>query len=136
MNGYVQGILYCYHLAPPKKTHLSYKKYTDISYGSKVQYAAEYDSNPPLDALGIKRVQGIVGYQLYYARAVDNKIFVALITIGSQQPSATKRTLAAIYQLLDYVVTYPNDSIAYRASIMVLAGHSDASFLDESKLIS
>ena len=33
--------------------------------------------------------------------------------------------------LLDYVATYPNDGIRFRASSMVLAAHSNASFLTE-----
>jgi hypothetical protein len=36
--------------------------------------------------------------------------------------------------LLDYVATYPNDSIIYQASNMILlCAHSDAGFLNESK---
>ena len=111
MNGYVQGILYCYHLAPPKKTHLSYNKYTDISYGSTDQYAADADSISPLDELGIKRFQGIVGDLLYYARVVKNKLLVDISDIGAQQASATKRTLDDITQLLAYITAYPNDVI-------------------------
>ncbi len=38
-----------------------------------------------------------------------------------------------MHQLLDYVATYPNDGITYRASNMVLAAHLDASYLTESK---
>ena len=41
--------------------------------------------------------------------------------------------MAAINQLLNYVATYPNDNITYSAIIMVLAGHSDAYFLNERK---
>jgi hypothetical protein len=35
--------------------------------------------------------------------------------------------------LLDYVATYPNDGIVYRASDMVLCAHADASYLNETK---
>eukprot|EP00804_Cyclotella_cryptica_P011136 CCRYP_020838-RA/>CCRYP_020838-RA protein AED:0.39 eAED:0.39 QI:0/0/0/1/1/1/3/0/399 len=78
-----------------------------------------------------KRIQGIVGSLLYYARAVDNKLLVALSTISSQQTAATQNTAAAVHQLLDYVATYPSDGIACRASSMILAAHSDASYLTE-----
>ena len=35
--------------------------------------------------------------------------------------------------MLDYLATYPNDGIMYRASNMILAAHSDACFRNESK---
>ena len=87
----------------------------------------------PLDIQGTKRVQGIVGALLYYARAVDNKLLVGLSTIGAQQASATQRTNEAIDQILDYCATYPSDGILYRSSDMVLCAHSDAGFHNESK---
>ena len=65
----------------------------------------EDDSIPPLDSLGIKRFQGIVGALLYYARAVRKKLLIALISTGSQQASTTERTLVAITQLLAYINT-------------------------------
>ena len=45
----------------------------------------------------------------------------------------TKNTKLNIHQLLDYITTYPFDGIAYRASHMFLAAHSDVSFLNKSK---
>ena len=66
-------------------------------------------------------------------RAVNKKLFVALITIGSQQAAATEYTAAAIEQLLDYVATYPNDRILFIKSDMILAAHADAGFLNESR---
>ena len=56
---------------------------------------------------------------------------VALSAIGSQQVASTVDTAAAVDQLLDYVATYPHNDITYRASDMVLAAHSDASYLNE-----
>ena len=53
--------------------------------------------------------------------------------MGQQQATATKATNDAINQLLDYVTTYPDDGITFRASDMVLSGHSDAAYLDFSK---
>jgi hypothetical protein len=39
----------------------------------------------------------------------------------------------AVNNLLDYVATYPSDGITFKASNMILAAHSDASYLSESK---
>ena len=64
--------------------------------------------------------------------AVDNEILTALSAIGSQQSKATENTKKAINMLLDYCATYPNDGIKYRSSDMVLYGHSDAGFNNQS----
>ena len=79
-------------------------------------------------SIGKKRVQGIVGALLYYARVVDKKLLVGLSAIGSQKASATQCTNEAIDQILDYCATYPSDGILYRSSNMVLCAHSDAGF--------
>ena len=93
----------------------------------------EDDTTPPLDIQGTKRVQGIVGALLYYARAVDDKLLVGLSAIGSHQAVATQRTNEAIDEILDYCSTYPSDGILYHSSNMVLCAHSDAGFHNESK---
>ena len=60
-------------------------------------------------------------------------MLVALSAIGSQQASATEETNKEINQILDYCATYPDDGILYRASGMVLSGHSNAGFNNETK---
>jgi hypothetical protein len=79
------------------------------------------------------RVQKIIGLLLYYARAVDNKLLVALSAIASHQSKAKIHTEQLVHTLLDYVATYPNDGIVYRASDMVLCVHADASYLNKTK---
>ena len=64
---------------------------------------------------------------------MNNKLLVALSAIGSQQASATEDTNKEIHQLLDYCATYPDDGILYRSSDMILAGHSDAGFNNETR---
>ena len=117
----------------PKKPQRSPHRCKPINYGSKVQLTPEADTSKPLDSVGIRRVQKIVGALLWIGRAVNNKLLVALSAIGSQQASATEATNKAIHQLLDYCATYPDDGILYRASNMVLAGHDDAGFNNETK---
>ena len=89
--------------------------------------------SPTLDNEGTKRIQGIVGELLYYARAVDNKLLFNLSSIGAQQAAATQCTNEEINQLLDYSTTYPTDRILYHSSDMVCCAHSDAGFHKESK---
>jgi hypothetical protein len=63
---------------------------------------------------------------------VDNKLLVALSAIVARQSRATVATEQAIHLLLDYVATYPLDSIIYHSSDMILCAHADASFLKET----
>ena len=56
----------------------------------------EDETNAPLNAAGIKRVQVIVGDLLYYAIAVDNTLLVALNAIGTQQAAATEATAESV----------------------------------------
>ena len=74
-----------------------------------------------------------MGALLCIGRSVNNKLLVALSSIGSQQAAAIEATTDAIGQLLDYVATYPDDGIIFRKSDMILAAHTDAGFLNESK---
>ena len=55
--------------------------------------------------------QAIVGALLLYGQAVDNKLLVALNTIGTQNSVATESTNEATKHLLDYLSTCPNDGI-------------------------
>ena len=120
------------HTDPWKPQHSPYKD-APIIYDAKIQYAAEADDSAPLDKAGILRVQSILGALLFYGRAVNNKLLVALSDLGKQQASATESTNDAITQLLNCVATYPSDSISYRSSGMVLAAHSDAAYLNVTK---
>ena len=57
----------------PIKSQLSPHKHREDTHGANVQITPEKGKSPPLDKEGTKRIQGIVGELLYYARAVDNK---------------------------------------------------------------
>ena len=85
MKGYIAKVLLKYGHPIPKKPHLSPQlspqKHREVIYGAKEQLAPEDDTTPPLDSQDTKRVQGIVGTLLYYARAVDNKLLVRLSAI-------------------------------------------------------
>ena len=132
-NDYIADLcLKCNH-PDPKKRQFSLYKHTPIIYGAKIKYTTKPPLSPALNVKGIFRVQFIVGALLYYARAVDKKLLFGINKLGQQQSSATKDTAADLLQLLDYIVTYPNNVILFHASGMVLAGHSDAAYLIVSK---
>ena len=50
--------------------------------------------------------------------------------------SAIEDTNKAIHQLVYYCSIYPDDGILYQSSDMILAGHSDAGFNNESRALS
>ena len=120
MPGYIEKFLARYGHRRPSKPQLSPHQHSPISYGAKTQKPADPNSLYPLDADGIKRVQGTIGALLWYGNAVNNKILVALSAMGYQQGAATNYATDAIHQPLDYVATYPNKGITYRAIDMVL----------------
>ena len=57
----------------------------------------------------------------------------ALGSVATQQGNPTENTMQKVMQFLDYAATHPDAIITYRASDMVLAGHSNASYLSETK---
>ena len=92
INGYIQDVLRRYSHPTPKKLQMSPHKHHPIVFGAKTQYATEDEHSPPLDAKGVRRVQGIVSSLLYIARAVNNKLLVGLSAIGAQQANTTEAT--------------------------------------------
>ena len=84
-----------------------------------------------LDKDDKKFVQQVTGTFLYYARAVDSTMLVALIALASEQASPIKNTMEKVMTFLDYSSSQEEAVITYHASDMVLACHSDASYLSE-----
>ena len=60
-------------------------------------------------------------------------MLAALGSIATQQSKPTRNTMNKVKQLLDYAASHPDAIVTYRASEMVLAAHSDASYLSETK---
>ena len=95
---------------------------------------AETESNyPVLGKKAKKYIQQFLRNFLYYARAVDPTMLVALSAITSEQASPTRATMKKMDQFLDYVDSQEQDVLTNEASDMVMAVHSDASYLSESK---
>ncbi len=103
------------------------------TYGAKAQYVEPDEISTPLDKEGKKYIQAVTGTLLYYSRAVDPTMLVALNAIATQQASPTQKTLERVKQLLDYCASQEEAVITYHASDMILAIHSDAGYLNESK---
>jgi len=95
--------------------------------------AISEDKLEKLDKQGIKRIQEIVGMFLFYARAVDNTMLMALNAISMRQAAAIEDTAQKITHFLNYAATHPEAAIHYHASDMVLHIHADASYLSKPK---
>ena len=80
-----------------------------------------------------KYIQQVLGTFLYYARAIDPTMLVALSVIASEQASPTQSTMKKVDRFLDYAASQEQALLTYGASNMVLAVHSDASHLSEYK---
>ena len=59
-------------------------------------------------------------------------MLAALGSITTQQASPTANTMRKTKKLLDYAATHPDAAVTYRASNMVLAAHSNVSYLSDT----
>jgi hypothetical protein len=83
MPRYIDNLLIKFKHPCPHKPRLSPYTCLPISYGAKTQLTPESDTSAILDDKRKHRIQEIVGSLLYYARAVDNKLLVALSAIAA-----------------------------------------------------
>ena len=118
------------HTAPTTHEH-SPHQWTQPEYGAKIQYAEDTDNSAPLTPHETTRLQQIIGTFLYYARAIDNTMLVALGTLAAAQTKGTRHTMEAAVQLLNYTAINQNAAIRYTKGNMIPYAHSDASYLSE-----
>ena len=133
MPGYIEKALLRFAVDPPTRPQHSPHPWTKPIYGAKTQLTAPIDDSELLPPAELTRLQEIIGTLLYYARAVDSSLLPALGTLASAQAQGTRATAKACVQLLNYCATYPNTTIRFYHSDMILKVHSDASYLSESK---
>jgi hypothetical protein len=70
---------------------------------------------------------------LFLARAVNEGLLPALSSLTSQQANPMEKTMMLCKQFLDFMATQEDAVLTYQASNMVLAIHSNASYLSEPK---
>ena len=97
---------------PTKPQHCPYAP-APKHYGAKAQEPLPVDISPKLSPDEIKEIQRVIGSILYYARAVDITVLMALSSIAIEQSKGTTNTLEKAKQLLDYLDTYPNATIRF-----------------------
>jgi hypothetical protein len=131
MPGYIAKALQRFQIPMPTRAQHSPHAWIAPTYGQPTQYTEPEDTSEPLSASGLTRLQEIIGTLLYYARAVDSTMLVALGSLASAQSKGTKATAQAATQLLNYCATHPDAEVCFHASDMILHVHSDASYLSE-----
>jgi Reverse transcriptase (RNA-dependent DNA polymerase) len=133
MPGYIEKALQRFTHPDPTRPQHSPHPWIAPEYGASIQYAAPDDTSAPLNKEGLTRLLQIIGTFLYYGRAVDNTMLVALGTLAAAQSQGTERTMEATVQLLNYAATHPDAAVRFYKSDMILYIHSDASYLSEPK---
>jgi hypothetical protein len=101
-------------------------------YGKQPQMTPDFDDSAILPPSELTRIQEIVGTFLFYGRAIDSTMLVALGTIASKQSKGTHTTAQSVTQLLIYAAAHPDATVRYHANDMCLHIHSDASYLSEA----
>jgi hypothetical protein len=101
--------------------------------GEDAQTPLAIDSSPLLDEKGLKQVQKIVGSILYYVKAVDMTVLMALSAIAVEQTKAMVKTMGRCIQLLDYLASNLEAKVRYYVSDIIMNIHSDVSYLSETK---
>jgi hypothetical protein len=112
MPGYVKAMLHKYQHPSPTQAQNAPHTWTVPNHGAKQQLTNPEDTTTPLNLEEIKRVQQITGTLLYYARAVDPTLLVALGTIAAQQARGTATTTTAIiksWTIVTHIPQQPSD---------------------------
>jgi hypothetical protein len=136
MPGYVTKALTRFQHPPPVKSQDQPYLHAKPNYGAKTQHAMAEDTTPPLDKAGKKFIQEVCGVFLFLAHGVNSGLLPALSALASQQANPTEQTLALCKQFLDCMASQDKAVLTYKASNMVLAIHSNASYLSKPKACS
>ena len=92
MLKYIKDSVIQFQHPQQKLTDQPHKRTKTVS-GATIQYAKEVYTSKKLDDDGKKFIQQVTGIFLYYARAVDPTILVALRAISSSQAAPTEATM-------------------------------------------
>jgi hypothetical protein len=132
MLGYIKKLLLQYkHRMPSKLQHCPYAP-NPKQYRAKAQAPLPIDISPKLSPDKIKEIQHIIGSIMYYAQAFNITVLMALSFIDIEQSKGTTNMMQKVKQLLDYLATYPDATICFRASNMILNVHSNTSYSSKS----
>jgi hypothetical protein len=133
MPGYMHKALTHFQHPPPGKQQDQPYPHVKPNYGANMQYAQGENISPALDKAGKKFVQEVCGVFLFLTRAVNGGLLPAFSSLASQQANPTEKTMELCKKFLDFMATQEETILTYCTSKMVLAIHSDASYLSKPK---
>ena len=133
MSGYVQHALQQLKHTSPVKPQFQPYSHMPPNYRQRIQYAPQTNRALLLDKQQTKFIQEVMETFHYYARAIDSTMLRALSTIATEQSAPTTTTMKNTKQFLDYAVTKNKTEVTYKASNMVLAVHSNATYLNKTQ---
>jgi hypothetical protein len=133
MPGYVDKALARFGHKNPSKLQHQPHQHAIPTYGATIQYATPMDTSNPLSKEEKKFIQQVARTLLYYSRAVNATILVALSSIASAQVTPTEDTMKGTCHLLNYIATHPNVILSYAKSNMIFGVHSNVSYLRKPK---
>jgi hypothetical protein len=115
MPSHVAKALQRFDIQAPNRPQHSPYEWVEQTYGQHVQLIPPADITKPLDSAGTTRLQEIIGILLYYRRAINNTILVALGSLAAAQTKGTLATSKAAIHLLNYAASHPNATVRFRA---------------------
>jgi hypothetical protein len=130
MPNYLKKALKQFQHITGKLQHSPYPS-VPIQYGAKNQCATQELTAPLLVNKAKRFIQQVCGKFLFLGRAVDSILLCPISAIASQLSKSTTYRMQQTLQLLDYLATQEDVVLSYHASDMVLAVHSNASYLSE-----
>jgi hypothetical protein len=132
MKPYLDKALQQFNNVVPTKRQQSPYLHVQPKYGAKQQFA-EYDESEPVGNEEKTQLQKITGKFLWYGCGVDGTILTPLSAIAAKQSKPTVNTTQRGQQIMDYLAMQEPAVLTYRKSDMVLAVHSNASYLNEEE---
>jgi hypothetical protein len=84
-----------------------------------------------MDKQGKKFIQQVSGKFLFLSWVIDSMLRCPISATASQSVNPTQDTMSQTMQLLDYLATQEEAVLTYHANDMILAAHSNASYLSE-----
>jgi hypothetical protein len=136
MPGYITKALARFEHPKPSQPQHAPSAWSKPVYNSAPELTPQTETSEPLNKSEITKLQEIIDVLLYYSRAIDSTMLVALGTLASAQAHDTQSTMKAATHLLNYAATHPNATLRYHASDMLLEIPSDASYLSAPKACS
>jgi hypothetical protein len=120
MPWYIEKSMQCFNHTPSHCRQDSPHAWIRPKYGHNHQLTEPPEDSTLLDPPppAITKLQEITGTLLFYSRAVNPNMLVALGTIASAQSKGTEATTQAITQLINYAATHLDATIRYISSDM------------------